>query len=248
RLMRACRHSLAVAALLVSAHPARAVGVTPGRPPAFGVQIAGRALRQYRPGPDRVTIVSDDALKATRPRVAGDEWELAPRPRAATVTAVWYRWEPDKSTSAPRPDTAVVYYPQFLGVAVRASLLSEWGWRGALYPGDCFAPLVVVADETQARMVAATNWPPRRVRPMYSLGRIGLRYDDPLAPGARRTYRALILRTTASANEAPWQSALDVYKAWLADRMRLAGLRSEPPGWMRQLHGWLNIQLQNIAV
>ena len=246
--MRSYRHLLVAATLLVLAQTARAIDVVPGGPPAFAVQIADSGVRSYRPGPDGVTKIGDDTLKATVTRVGGDEWELTLRPRRDTVTAVWFPWEPDKSTAAPRLDTAVVYYPQFLGVAVRASLLSEWGWRGALYPGDCFAPLVVVADETDARMVAASNWPPRRVRPMYSLGRIGLRYDDQLPPGARRTYRALIVRTKGSATTAPWQSALDVYKTWLNDHMRVAGLRSEPPEWMRQLHGWLNIQLQNIAV
>jgi hypothetical protein len=193
-------------------------------------------------------VVSDDAVKATVARVAGDEWELTLRPKREAVTAVWFPWAADKDTAAPRLDAAVVYYPQFLGVAVRASLLAEWGWQGGSYPGDCFAPLVVVADDTKARMVAATNWPPRRVRPMYSLGRIALRYDEAVQPGTRRTYRAVVVRASASSDQPPWQRALDVYKTWLAERVQAADLRPASPEWLRGLHGWLNVELQNAAV
>lgn len=247
-MIRPSRHPVAAAALLMLAPAAHAVVAGPGNSPAFAVQTAGRGVRQYGSGPERATIVSDDTIKATVSRVAGDEWELTLRPKRDAVTAVWFPWEPDKNTAAPRLDAAVVYYPRLLGVAVRASLLTEWGWQGGPYPGDCFAPLVVVADDTEARMVAATNWPPRRVFPLYSLGRIGLRYDEPLASGARRTYRALIMRTPASADQPPWQRALDAYKTWLTDRMRAADLRPAPPEWLRGLHGWLNVQLQNAAV
>jgi hypothetical protein len=242
------RHLVAAAILLLLAQTPRALGAAPGNPPAFAVQTAGHGLRQYRSGSAEAIIVSDDTIKATVARVGGDEWELTLRPKRDAVTAVWFPWEPDKDTGAPQLDAAVVYYPRLLGLAVRASLLAEWGWQGGAYPGNCFAPLVVVADDRDARMVAATNWPPRRVNPMYSLGRIGLRYDEPLAPGARRSYRALVMRAHASADQPPWQRALDGYKAWLTDRMRAADLRTAPPEWMRGVHGWLNVQLQNAAV
>src|SRR5262245_24161952 len=247
-MMSLRRDPVTAAALLLFAQAALAVDALPGSPPAFAVQTDGGVLRQYRSTAEQRTGVSDDTIKPRVVQIAADEWELTLRPKRDAVTAVWFPWQPDKATTAPRLDAAVVYYPKMLGVAVRASLLAEWGWQGGLYPGDCFAPLVVVADETEGRMVAATNWPPRRVRPMYSLGRIALRYDEPLEPGARRAYRALVVHASASADQPPWQRALDVYKTWLTERMWAAGLRPAPPEWLRGLHGWLNVELQNAAV
>ena len=191
--------------------------------------------------------VSDAVLDATVAHLDRDEWELTIKPKGTAISAVWFPWEPDRVVSAPGLDRAVVYYPRHLGVAVRASLLSDWGWEGGVYPGECFAPLVVVADEVDARMVAATNWPPRRVIPMYSLGRIGLRYDERLAPDAPRSYRALVVRTTRSPLERSWQRALDEYKDWLNPQIVAAGLKPSHPSWMRDAHGWLNVQLQDMA-
>jgi hypothetical protein len=146
----------------------------------------------------------------------------------------------------PSAEDAIVYYPRLLGVAVRASLLTEWGWQGLDYPGPCFAPLVVVADDADARMVAATNWPPRRVSPMYSLGRIGLRYDEPLPAGTERSYRALVVHATRSSDQRSWQRAVDEYKSWLKERVHAAGLEPAQPPWMQTMHGWLNVQLENM--
>jgi len=234
------RRIVLAAVLLFLVGPASAAG-----PLAFAVQLEGGAFKQYRL--DKTRTISDDVLDATATDVGGDEVELTVTPKHDAITLVWFPWEPDRVTDAPRVDDAIVYYPRLLGVAVRASLLAEWGWQGGPYPGECYAPLVVVADDADARMVAATNWPPRRVTPMYSLGRIGLRYDARLPVGTQRTYRALLLRASGSTSEPPWQVALDRYRDWLRGRVRAAGLEPSYPAWMRDAHGWLNVQLQNTA-
>src|SRR5262249_55098837 len=136
-MRRSRHHPVAAVALLLFAKAELAVGAAPGSSPAFAVQTAGRGLRQYRSGPGRATVVSDDVIEATVTQFAAQEWELTLRPKRDVVTAVWFPWQPDKETTAPPIDTAVVYYPKMLGVAVRASLLAEWGWQGGLYPGDC---------------------------------------------------------------------------------------------------------------
>ncbi len=209
--------------------------------PAFAVQFDGMSLHRYRHGP----AVSDDLLDATVALTGEDEWELTLTPKHDPITAVWFPWEADRAL-VPRADSAVVYYPRLLGVAVRSALLAEWGWQGGPYPGECFAPLVVVADDSESRMVAATNWPPRRVTPMYSLGRIGLRYDERVTAGVRRSYRALVVRTSRGAGESPWQRALDRYKSWVKARVLAAGLEPSPPPWLQVAHGWLNVQLENL--
>jgi hypothetical protein len=215
-------------------------------PLAFAVQPEGETLRQYRF--DASTRIADDLLDATVTMVGLDEWELDLTPKRVAISRVWFPWEPEQTTSVPDLDAAIVYYPRLLGVAVKASLLTEWGWQGGPYPGECYAPLTVVADPTAARMVAATNWPPRRVTPMYSLGRIGLRYDEHLGVGARSSYRALIVQTGGWRGAQPWQTALDRYKDWLQARVREAGLLPSHPLWIREIHGWLNLQLQNMAM
>jgi len=234
------RSLILAAALLLAAR-----SLVAATPPAFAVQLEGGGFRQYRF--DATRAVSDDILDAPISEVGHDEIELTLTPKHAAATLVWFPWEPDRVTDAPAIGDAIVYYPRLLGVAVRASLLAEWGWQGGPYPGECYAPLVVVADDVGARMVAATNWPPRRVTPMYSFGRIGLRYDARLPAGTRRTYRALVVRITGATSDPPWQQVLDRYADWLRGRVRVAGLEASHPGWMRYAHGWLNVQLENMA-
>src|SRR5262249_34931510 len=153
--------------------------------------------------------LSDPAINAAVMQIAEQEWELTITPKTNAVTTVWFPWEPDPATSASGVDDAIVYYPSMLGVVVRDTLLTQFGWRGGDYPGQCFAPLVIVANDTDARMAAATNWPPRRVKPMYSRGRIGLRYDERVAAGTTQTYRALVANVQSSSDLSPWQGALD---------------------------------------
>ncbi len=247
RRIRMIEGSSAIGLVLVLA--SRSLGATDAaEPPAFAIRLENGTFRAYRPvaaggpGPARV---ANDIVEATVASLGGDEWELRLVPARSAVTLVWFPWDPERVPTRPRLDDAVVYYPRLLGVAVRAASLLEWGWQGGAYPGEVFAPLVVTADRSDARMVAATNWPPRRVTPMYSLGRVGLRYDGRLEAGVAQTYRALVVRTSGDA-EAPWQRALDVYKTWLKAHVQAAGLVPAPPVWMRDAHGWLNVELQNM--
>jgi hypothetical protein len=222
-------------------------GVVAAPSPGFAVEIEGGSLKQYR-GAEGSMHVSDTLIDATVRRVQGDEWELELVPNGVAITKVWFPWEAKAQTAVPAVDDALVYYPTLLGVVARETSLAEWDWKGADYPGLCFAPLVLVADGRDARMVAATNWPPRRVSPMYSLGRLGLRYDERIAPGVHRSYRALAVKATKSSNELPWQRALDDYKVWLRNHVVSAGIASAYPSWMRAADGWLNVELQDRVV
>jgi hypothetical protein len=213
--------------------------------PAFAIQTQDGSLRQYKPEATEKTI-SDNEVDATIAQVNDDEWELTISVKQSPVIAVWFPWEPDRQTDTPRADATLVYYPTLFGVVERASSLVEWGWKGLDYPGACFAPLVVVADDAKARMAAAANWPPRRVSPMYSLGRIGLRYEDRLAAGTRRQFRALVVQVDRSSDELSWQVAVDHYKRWLTEHLEASSIEPDYPPWLRRAHGWLAVQLQNI--
>jgi hypothetical protein len=231
----------AMIALLCLALPLRA-GAT--AMPGFAVQVRGESLRQYRPSPDAPGVL-DDAVKASVRSVGDGEWELKLEVKRGPVTAVWFPWE-GESTTATADAHDVVYYPHLFGVAERMASLAPWSWKGGAYPGYSFAPLVVVAGDHRARMVAATNWPPRRVSPLYSLGRIGLSYDEPLDAGARRSYRALVVEASSDAGGVAWPQAVDAYKTWLGGQLRTAALEPAYPGWMSSTQGWLNVQLENM--
>ena len=79
------------------------------------------------------------------------------------LSELWFPWE---GAAAPLNDETsddVLYYPHWMGQARRVDSLAESKWEGRTYPGECFAPLALIADPRKARIVAALNWPPRRV-------------------------------------------------------------------------------------
>src|SRR5262249_27365617 len=92
-----------------------------------------------------------------------------------------------------------------------------------------------------------TNWPPRHLKPMYLLGRVALRYDEPTAVGQRRTYDALVVEAAASPGVLPWQRALDSYKTWLTSKLKSSELVPTPSPSLRAANGWLNVELQNMG-
>jgi hypothetical protein len=245
----ACR---LLCALLVLSAPLRAQDkVASGQPlPAFGVRLADGTTRFYRvteaqPG---CGTVSDQWVEASVQRLGPEQWKLRLQCKQTPLRTVWFPWQPEQSWLGDSSADDIVYYPALMGVVIRADSLREWGWRGGIYPGYCFAPLVVVADRTSASIVAAANWPPKRVRPYYSLHRVVLCYEEPVQPGDVQEYHALIshVQGDAARGRDPWRLALDKYGTWLRENMRAAGLYplaySE---WLRESHGWISVQLEN---
>jgi hypothetical protein len=220
--------------------------------PGFAVALRGRAPKSYHPAsPAGATEfrISDGDLEASVRCLPGGEWQLDVTASEQPLASIWFPWDPGPVALGGPAEDEVIYYPTFLGVAISATSLPEDVWQGpADYPGYCFAPLVVAADRTAARLVAAANWPPRRVRPLYARGRLALRYDEEIAPHEHRSYRALVDRVHVGpdADTQPWQLALDRYKSWLRARVHDAGLEPAHPAWLLAAHGWLNVQLQNM--
>ena len=124
-----------------------------------------------------------------------------------------------------------------------ASRNQDWHWWGQPYPGGRVCPLTVMANDSSARIVAATNWPPKRVIPYYAAQRQVLYYYTPISSGATASFSALIATVSGDAphGNVPWQLAIDLYRSWLDKNMPAVSY----PSWMINAQGFLDVQLEN---
>jgi hypothetical protein len=219
-------------------------------PPGFAITLDNGALRTYGPPARGLSeySVSDDVLEATVGPAEPDEWVLTIVTRDVNLRDVSFPWEAEQVPVGASIDDDVIYVPYRLGVARRATDTKEWGWEGFTYPGLLISPLAVVADARDARLVAAANWPPRRVQVLFSRGRLSLTYREGMTAGGVRSFGALLAAVEADSarGQIPWHTALDVYKRWLSSRLREAGLTpARYDERLRRTHGWINVQLEN---
>lgn len=199
-------------------------------------------------GADARRSIRTAAADVTIAQVADEQWELVVTARTP-IASVSFPWRSRASALDTASPSTVLLYPAMLGVAVQAPSAAalDLDWRR--YPGECFAPLLVLSDARTAEVVAATTWPPRTVVPVYAPDGLALRWPDALAAGETRRYRVLIARRDGdeSAGRAPWLGAALAYRAWLEPQLTAAGLRTADPRWLRDSDGWQNVQLQNLA-
>jgi hypothetical protein len=198
---------------------------------------------RYRSLGGQSYAVEDDSLKATVKALGNDQWELqivAKRDLAGVI----FPWQTQRQGLGDL-SKEIFYYPTYLGWSRKASAYNEEGiWRGDIYPGGCFAPLVVLADDARALIAAAINWPPKKVIPLQGAERVILRYDQTIPAGSSAVYRALIAQVSGdpARHVLPWQAALDRYREWLDAH------QSPPsyPNWMWPGEGYLAIELSNV--
>ena len=193
--------------------------------------------------------VRTDAAEVEIAQVADDEWELEVRARQR-IASVAFPWRSRASALDSGAASTVLLYPAMLGVAVQAPHAASLGLDRRRYPGECFAPLLVLADADTAEMVAATTWPPRTVIPVYASDGLAMRWPEPLAAGETRRHRVRIARFAgaARAGRAPWLAAALAYRDGLAPHLDASGLASNAdPDWLVESDGWQNVQLQNLA-
>jgi hypothetical protein len=187
--------------------------------------------------------VSDSVLSATLTDQGNDIWQLSITPKV-TLGSVRFPWMTNRDPLDSDISNDVYYYPIFLGIGQKAEYQNNDGdfFGGTTYPGGLSAPLVVVADEYSAKIVAAVNWPPQPVRPFYGAQRMFLVYDKhPVPSGTTATYKALIATISGgdpSAGVVPWQLALDRYRAWLDS----VSPKVTYPSWMWAGEGFFNVQ------
>jgi hypothetical protein len=198
------------------------------------------------------------------------EWALSLRVKPGVARAPLLVFPHDRAARPlGDPTDDVFYYPWIGGIAERAENRDDPNRTfAATYPGGTFAPITMLADGAEARLVHASNWPPIAVSPRYGGGRLTLAYQDaestpigggsyldgwspglqstPL-PGEQRTYRFVevnVAATDVPAGMEPWQVAVDAYRAWLDVRR---GPLPDPSPLVASSHGFVGVQLENLV-
>jgi len=219
--------------------------------PPFAVRLSNGELKVFKradlQGKDELRF-SDENLEAAIKPLGNNQFELEISNKNIRIDQVWFPYQSDSVVLNSDMSDDMVYYPHFFGTVEKCDSNSSWDWLGFDYPGHTFAPLIIIADESDAFIVAAVNWPPKRIKPLYSKRRIRFLYYDIIEPGAEASYRLLVSRTKGDSTKGqyPWQLAIDKYKVWLKDKMRDEGLWPVVyPNWMKEIDGFLDVQLQN---
>jgi hypothetical protein len=187
--------------------------------------------------------ISDPVIKAIITNLGNSNWKIAVTANR-DLSSVYWPWQTNRTPLGATIANDIYYYPYILGLTEQApNHNADWTWWGQPYPGSAFAPLTVMANDSSARIVAATNWPPKRVIPYYAAQRQVLYYDTPIPAGDTASFSALITTVSGDAphGNVPWQLAIDLYRTWLDANMAAVSY----PSWMINAQGFLDIQLQN---
>jgi len=230
--------------------PADGDGAGGGWMPGFAIEVDGRTIAQPQ------SVVAAEVLRSTSVdadlelrRIGVEQWQLDVHAKRS-IRGVWFPWRTRASALDTASTGTVLLFPMLLGVAAQAPSARSLGFDRHLYPGACFAPLLVLSDARNAEIVAAVNWPPRTVLPVFASEGLGLRYPEEIPAGATRSYRALVARRHGdeTAGRAPWLLATLAYREWLLPNLEQAGLRVvQQPPWLAESEGWQNVQLQNLG-
>ena len=189
--------------------------------------------------------VSDSVITAVVTDEGGGKWKVDLTAHRG-LSSVYWPWQTSRTPLAATLTRDIYYYPYNLGITEQASNRNtDWTWWGQAYPGNAFAPLTVMANDSKARIVAAINWPPKRVIPYYAAQRQVLYYDEPISAGSTASFSTLIATVTGDAvhGNVPWQLAVDLYRAWLGVNMPAVSY----PTWMIGAQGFLEVQLENLS-
>ncbi|MCI0499413.1 MAG: hypothetical protein L0Y36_07010 [Planctomycetales bacterium] len=217
---------------------------------AFAVEFTDGAFKIFKkPSQDIATLWQiDDSLLGATVRKSGDElWELEIRAKK-TVRKVWFPWFEQPLVSSQKASDYVLYYPLLLGTVTRSDFNKPFEWWGVDYPGAAFAPLMVLTDNQEAIMAAAANWPPKKTSVYYSFLRMALVCEEKIEPSQTATFKTILCRAQSDASNGihAWHSVVDVYKSWLRAQMETAELMPiNYPSWMKEIDGFINVQLQN---
>lgn len=173
--------------------------------------------------------------------------------KAVPIINISFPWQTDAEHlgAAGNGADSLHYIPRLGGLAILNGLMTNFGWSSYFYPGQIVSPFIVRTNLTAARLCGATNWPPKKCSMQYSLDRNRIvYYTDHISPSGTGTFSCMykLISGTDSVSQPIWMQAMDYYKTWLNTKMINYGI--EPityPDWMRQSHGFFDVQLENIS-
>jgi len=230
--------------LPVAAQPQNIDTTMPVAIPQFYIVAKDGTSKVYTPTIDTLSF-EDEFVKAQVIYLGNDQWKLQVTAKKE-ISQVYFPWQQNRQPLGENISEELYYLPFISGITEKVEHKNTdfvWGWS-VDYPGSLFAPLVVTATDDKARVVAALNWPPKKVRPLYAAQRMTLLYEEEIKVGESSDFGALISEVQAdlTKGEVPWQMALDHYREWLDPKMG----EVEYPDWMWETHGIMNIQLENV--
>ncbi|MBI4039881.1 hypothetical protein HY389_00815 [Candidatus Daviesbacteria bacterium] len=218
-----------------------------GTPPEF--RANGQTYSSYTQVDATHWTVEDGRLKATIIDLGNNQWQLDLQAKQ-TISDVWF---PYMSAAQPLDGNIaddLYYWPTQMGQTDRVDSVPSWDgyWLEYRYPGKdsstVSSPFVIMADDDNGIIAAATNWPAREAKPRFGGQRVAVEYpDDTIAVGTTRTFGGILAHVTGNTTtgQVPWQLAADYYKNWLNSKMFLPNY----PDWMKKSEGMFNVQLEN---
>ena len=267
--------SIAVPLLASAAAASSASGPGAAAPPSFLVQIwQGDSWTQtvYDPPVSGPYIIDDGFVTAEVTRVAvpgGDEWTLEVTAAATVdIRAIAFPFRPARRPLDADISDDVFHAPTIAGSTEHAlnRNIDFSNQYFAAWPGGAFAPLVMMEDDDQARMIAATNWPPVATAVSYHAQRLEIWYADETGfsgafwpnglvssvpdPGESQTYRFREINVSptdvadAAPGTRPWHLAIDRYRMWITPRVE----EIVPPRWIVETHGIHAISLHDLPL
>ena len=224
--------------------------------PDLFIQWTDGTTRQVTPGTTSGTYtITNDGTSTGTIVEDGDVFTLSlTNLKSIGIQHVYFPWQSVEEPLGGSANDDLHYIPRLGGVKYLNNMFTAFGWNGFYYPGQVFSPFMIRADDSEARIVAAANWPPKKCELYFSLNRNVILYIDEYisrSAGSSPTFTAKAIYKkvtgTSTISQPLWMVALDYFKNWLKAQMRNAGL--EPPhypDWMKSIHGFYNVQLQNI--
>lgn len=236
---------LLVAGLLIFGHTVSAYD-----PPTFSVRYDGTTRFYNTPtqtnGNQR--IFDYPPVYGVITDIGNDIWrlELTNQSVSTTFTTVYFPWQ-QNSYLIDNSEDYFVYSTHIIGKRISNTNGTVWAWKNwGSYPGLC-APILVAANDTKAKLVAAVNWPPVKVTPSFSLNRLIMQYPE-LPPSSNGTYQVLIKEVEGDASEGnvPWMLAVDEYKKWLQPYLIEEDVYPLPnPDWLKEIQGFIQENLSD---
>jgi hypothetical protein len=147
------------------------------------------------------------------------------------------------------PSDDVLLSSRLGGTFLRAQpfLDRKWQWRESnlVYPGQRFAPLLILADHRKALLVAAANWPPRNLQMAHAGYQMRIDYNEGLAAGSTLRVAAIVeeFESEPLSGYEPWHLAVLRYQAWLKAHVGAI----DHPKWMWSGEGMLSVMLMNMG-
>ncbi len=208
---------------------------------------------------------SDSFLDANVSYEGDHIWKLQIWTKGSPAYSVSFPYDAEGYSLDGDASDEYILYPRRMGQALKLTAWQSWWgpWMydtsdvAFIYPGgNAFSPLIVVADEDDARIAAATNWPPKlKSVSSYNYNqsepdnsRLRIRYpSDPVPAYSTKEYHAIyaVVHANTSRGEHAWQKALDLYKNWLDVKRAENNLIPDYPSEIKNAHGFYNVQLYN---